>query len=126
MAPTECNYEIHDKEMLTIVKSLAEWQPELYGSVACVKIYTDHKALEYFMTTKQLNSHQARWAEMLTEYYFLIMYQSRKQNSKADALTQRDNEVEAQDGVKAEYWTKALLSQDQIDLQVLEELDFPL
>jgi hypothetical protein len=57
MAPVECNYKIHNKEMLAIVKSLAEWQPELHSSVAQVKIYTDHKALEYFMTTKQLNSH---------------------------------------------------------------------
>jgi Reverse transcriptase (RNA-dependent DNA polymerase)/RNase H-like domain found in reverse transcriptase/Retroviral aspartyl protease len=29
MAPAECNYEIHDKEMLAIVRSLAEWRPEL-------------------------------------------------------------------------------------------------
>lgn len=56
MSLAECNYEIHDKEMLAIVKSLAEWRPELYGSIARIKIYTDHKALEYFITTKQLNS----------------------------------------------------------------------
>jgi hypothetical protein len=30
--------------------------------------------------------------------------------------------VEAQDSVKAEYRTKAFLSQDQIDLQVLQDL----
>ena len=29
MAPAECNYEIHDKEMLAIVKSLKEWRLEL-------------------------------------------------------------------------------------------------
>jgi hypothetical protein len=122
MAPAECNYEIHDKEMLAIAKSLAEWRPELHGSAARVKIYTDHKALEYFMTTKQLNSRQARWAEALAEYHFVIMYRSGKQNGKADALTRRDDEVEAQDSVKAEYRTKALLSQDQIDPRVLRDL----
>ena len=87
MAPAETNYEIHDKEMLAIVKSLAEWRPELYGTVHRVKIYTDHKALEYFMTTKQLNGHQARWAEVLSEYYFMIMYWAGKQNGKVDTLT---------------------------------------
>ena len=25
----KCNYQIHDKEMLAIVKSLEEWRPEL-------------------------------------------------------------------------------------------------
>ena len=52
----------------------------------------------------------------------MIMYQAGKQNSKADTLTRRDDKVEAQDGVKAEYQTKAFLSQDQINLQVLQDL----
>ena len=25
----ECNYKIHDKEMLTVVRSLNQWRPEL-------------------------------------------------------------------------------------------------
>ena len=29
-----------------------------------VKVYTDHCNLEHFMTTKQLNRRQARWAEL--------------------------------------------------------------
>jgi hypothetical protein len=62
------------------------------------------------MTTKQLTGWQARWAKALAEYYFIIMYRTRKQNAKADALTRRDDEVEIQDGIKAEYWTKAFLS----------------
>lgn len=122
MAPAECNYGIHDKEMLAVVKSLEEWRPELHGAAKRIKIYTDHKALEYFMTTKQLTSRQARWAEALSEYYFMIMYRAGKQNGKADALTRRDDEIAAQNGVKAEYRTKAFLSQDQVDPRVLEDL----
>jgi hypothetical protein len=78
IAPAEYNYKIHDKEILTIIKSLAEWRPELHGTAYRVKIYTDHKALEYFITTKQLNGRQARWAEALSEYYFMIIYQAGK------------------------------------------------
>ena len=95
MAPAECNYEIHDKEMLAIVKSLKEWRPELQGTHSRIKIYTDHRALEYFMSTKQLTARQARWAEALSDYYFEIMYQDGKKNQKADALTRRDEEVKA-------------------------------
>ena len=29
MAPAECNYEIHDKEMLAIIRSLSQWRAEL-------------------------------------------------------------------------------------------------
>ena len=32
MTPTECNYEIHDKEMLAIICSLEQWRPELEGT----------------------------------------------------------------------------------------------
>jgi len=47
----EYNYQIHDKEML---KSQEEKRPELQQKQDRFQIYTDHKSLEYFMTTKQL------------------------------------------------------------------------
>jgi hypothetical protein len=56
MNPVECNYQIHDKEMLAIVKSLEEWRPELQWKQDRFEIYTDYKLLEYFMTTKQLTA----------------------------------------------------------------------
>ena len=56
------------------MRSLDQWHPELQGTASCIKIYTDHKALEYFMTTKQLTDCQARWAKALSKYYFMIMY----------------------------------------------------
>jgi hypothetical protein len=54
MAPAECNYGIHDKEMFAIVRSLDQWRPELEGTAKKIQIFTDYKALEYFITTKQL------------------------------------------------------------------------
>ena len=122
MDPAECNYGIHDKEMLAVVRSLDQWRPELQATSQRIKVYSDHKALEYFMTTKQLTARQARWAEALSEYYFTIMYRAGKSNRKADALTRRDDEVKAQDGVKTEYRTRAFLSEDQIDPRVLQDL----
>jgi hypothetical protein len=31
MAPAECNYEIHDKELLAIIHALEQWRAELEG-----------------------------------------------------------------------------------------------
>ena len=31
MAPAECNYEIHDKEILAIIRALEHWRVELEG-----------------------------------------------------------------------------------------------
>ena len=50
LSPVERNYEIHDKEMLAIVRALEEWRHFLEGAEHQFKIWTDHKNLEYFMT----------------------------------------------------------------------------
>ena len=56
-----------------------------------VKVLTDHKSLEYFMTTKKPMPRQTRWAEFLFEFNFKVTYQTGKKNDKADALTQKPN-----------------------------------
>ena len=57
MSLQEYNYEIYDKELLAIIRAFEEWHPELAGTPVDdpVKVLTDHKNLEHFMTTKQLN-----------------------------------------------------------------------
>jgi len=74
MAPAECNYAIHDKELLAIIRALEEWRPELEGlqQEDPFDILTDHWALEYFMTTKVLTLWQVKWAEYLTWFHFMI------------------------------------------------------
>jgi hypothetical protein len=92
MAPAECNYEIHDKEMLAIVRALEHWRAELIGLQTQLPIYSDHKALEYFMTKRQLTARQARWAELLSQYNFRIEYRTGKSNERADTLTRRSQD----------------------------------
>ena len=60
LTPAECNYEIYDKELLAIVNCLEQWRPELEGTELPIQILIDHKALEYFMTSKKLTRRQAR------------------------------------------------------------------
>ena len=55
LSPVERNYEIHDKEMLAIVRALEEWRHFLEGAEHQFEIWMDHKNLEYFMTAKKLN-----------------------------------------------------------------------
>ncbi len=62
------------------------------------------------MTTKKLTSQQARWAEALAEYYFIIIYRPGRQNQLVDVLTRQDQELEAQNRVKTKYYIKAFLS----------------
>lgn len=85
----ECNYEIYDKELLAIIKSMEEWRPELQGSQQEFEILTDHKNLEYFTTTKALNQRQVRWSEFLSQYNFRIVYRPGAKAIRPDALSRR-------------------------------------
>jgi len=48
---TEQNYEIHNKEMLGVIRYLEAWRHCLKGTRDKFEIWTDHKNLEYFMTS---------------------------------------------------------------------------
>ena len=56
----KCNYIIHDKKLLAIVKGFETWKPELASVNEPVRVFINHQNLEHFMTTKQLNCRQAR------------------------------------------------------------------
>ena len=51
------------------------------------------------MTIKALIKRQARWAETLSRFNFIIIYKLNSQN-KADPLTRRDQEIDSQMAVK--------------------------
>ena len=51
----EKNYEIHDKEMLAIIRCLEAWSHFLEGAKGQFEIWTDYKNLEYFMKAQKLN-----------------------------------------------------------------------
>jgi len=55
----ERNYEIHNREMLAIVRCLNEWRHLLEGAQNKFEIWSDHKNLEYFMSSQKLNRKQA-------------------------------------------------------------------
>jgi len=89
LSSVERNYEIHDKEMLAIIHALEEWRHFLEGATHPVEIWTDHKNLEYFMTAKKLNCHQACWFLHLARFDFMLHYRPRRTMGKPDALSRR-------------------------------------
>jgi len=46
--------------MLAVIKALQHWRVELKSTANAVKVITDYKALEYFMSSKLLSARQAR------------------------------------------------------------------
>ena len=83
------NYDIHDKELLAVVEAFKQWRVYLEGSKYPTQVYTDHKNLLYWTSTKQLNRRQVRWAETLASYDFRINHVRGTENGRADALSRR-------------------------------------
>ena len=52
---TERNYEIHNREILVIIRCLDEWRHLLEGAQSKFKIWSNYKNLEYFMSSQKLN-----------------------------------------------------------------------
>lgn len=62
----ECNSDIHDNELLAIIKCIKAWNSELRRLKKPFAILTDHKNLEPFGTKIILSERKIRWMELLT------------------------------------------------------------
>ena len=60
MIEAERNYEIYDRELLSIIRALEDWRHYLEGLPEPFEIITDHKNLEYWHTAQHLSRRQAR------------------------------------------------------------------
>lgn len=117
MSPAECNYEIYDKELLAIVRAFEEWHPECAGTPVeqPIKVITDHRNLEHFMTTKQLNRRQARWAEFLSEFNFKITYRPGVLGAKPDSLTRRSQDLPShEDDPRNQFQRQTILKRHKL------------
>ena len=106
--------------MLAVVKALQHQRAELEGTANAVKVITDYKALEYFMSSKLLFARQARQAKILSCYYFRITYKLGKLN-KADLLT-RIEETKDLNQAKRDNCKQILLLFQNLDSYILQKL----
>ena len=91
--PAECNYEIYDKELIAIIRCFEKWRPELESMPHRIRVLSDYKNLEYFISTKLLSRRQARWSKFLSRFNFKIVYRLGKASAKPDALTRRSGDL---------------------------------
>ena len=90
----ELNYDVHDKELLAVIKALKEWRHLLCEAKYPVTVYTDHKNLTYFLTSRSLNRRQARWSQFLADYDLKFVYRPGPENVVADALSRHSGPIE--------------------------------
>lgn len=85
--PAECNYPVHERELLAIIYALKQWRHYLLGHP--FQIQTDHHGLQHIQSTPGLTGRRARWSELLQEFDFNIKYIKGHTNIVADALSRR-------------------------------------
>ena len=108
---TEHNYEIHNKEMLAVIRCLETWRHYLEGAKLKFKIWTDHKNLQYFITSQKLNRRQARWALYLSRFNFILKHVPGKSMGKADGLSKRPD---WQEGVEKDNKDRTLIKPEWV------------
>jgi len=120
LSDTERNYEIHDKEMLAVVRGLEAWRYFLEGTTIKFEIWTDYKNLEYFMKAQKLNCKQARWMLYLSRFYFMLKHVPGSKMGKADSLSRRpDYEV----GVEKDNEDKVLVKPKWLEVRKTERVE---
>ncbi|CAI7747278.1 unnamed protein product [Closterium sp. NIES-53] len=81
----ECNYPIHEKEMLAIIHAFKQRRCYLVG--ADVTVCTDHKSLQYLRAQPNLNPRQIRWLDYMESHFTYRITYKKGANNIADALT---------------------------------------
>ena len=120
--PQEINYEIYNKELLAIIKSFKEWRLMLEGAGLPVKILTNHRNLQYFMSTKQLSCRQARWSEFFSRFNFVIQYRLGKLGVKPDISTRRSRDLPKKGDGRLQQIVQIVLKPHNLDSAVKKNL----
>ena len=121
MSSIECNYEIYDKKLLTIVRAFEKWRSKCaeISVEDSIKILIDHRNLKHFMTTKQLNRRQTRWVEFLAKFNFKIVYRLEVQDIKFDNLIRKSQDLSnSQQNERQQFNHRVLLKSHYLDEEV--------
>ena len=89
------------------------------GAKFPIQVITDHKNLEYFMTTKKLNRRQARWAAYLANFNLKIQYRPGSYNSRADALTRQSADIPEPGDPRLEALNQTVIPDSRLALEAL-------
>ena len=86
----------------------------LIGSPHPISVISDHKNLEYFMTSWVLNQHQARWSMFLSEFDFKLEYAPGKKNP-ADRPSRHPDFMPQEGDEVVTFQNKSLLTDDHLE-----------
>ena len=96
----ERNYDIYSLKLYPIVRMLRHWQWLLASAKHKVKIYSDHKNLQYWKSPQHINRRIAREVLELSEYDYEIHHVKGKENARANALSRQPDYYQGEEDNK--------------------------
>ena len=90
-SPAECNYDIYDRELLTVIHTLDHWHHYLQGTPHPITLLTDHKNLTYFRQLQKLSHRQACWMMFLQDFDLHFVHVPGTAMGPANALSHLPN-----------------------------------
>jgi RNase H-like domain found in reverse transcriptase/Integrase zinc binding domain len=86
--PTERGYDVHDWELLAMMRGLHQWQHLLLSSPFTMMVITDHANLQYYRQPQKINRCVACYLADLADYHFKLIHKLGASN-KVDHLSQQ-------------------------------------
>ena len=120
MLLAKCNYHIYDKELLTIIKCLENWRPELEMTCDPFKILTNNQILKHFKTAQKLSSQQCCYLNLISDFNFHIKYCPERANAKADTLTKMSDCIPDNENERIWECYQVLLPPERFQVTALE------
>jgi hypothetical protein len=91
IAPHHAKLPAYERELIGLVKAVRNWRPYLWGRSFTVR--TDHRSLKFILDQRLTTIPQHTWVTKLFGYDLDVVYHPGKQNTAADALSRRDEDL---------------------------------
>jgi hypothetical protein len=110
----EKNYAAYEIELLALVYAIKQYRQFIMGSKFIVQ--TDHRALQWLKKSRDLSGRLARWALLLQEYDFEVVYRKGKDNANADCLSR----LPLPDDNDSDSLSETTLELDQMSIKLID------
>jgi RNase H-like domain found in reverse transcriptase len=84
--PAERGYNVHDCELLAVMRGLCQWRHLLLLLPFTTTVITDHANLQYYRQPQKINQRMARYLADLADYQFTLVHKPGASN-RADYLS---------------------------------------